>query len=142
MIKVVRFFWLALFALFVAVASYLAEELVFPLRPSFSQGTIEWKIHQDLNTLKEQSALPKEFNQLHQVFLLDHRKKTLPLNWNEISKFHFEQRKNGQFDLQIEAFDEDGGNKSSQLLILQFSLFDKNSKNKVWELSRSYKIQK
>jgi hypothetical protein len=62
------------------------------------------------------------------------------INWLELSKFLFPQKPDGKYDLQIEAFDaiDDETKEKKDLSIFQFSLFDKKTKNKVWELSRNY----
>jgi len=135
-----RFFWLALFVFFIGIASYMAEELFFPLRPSVPQGSIEWAIHQDLKRLKEENKIPLEIEKIHQVFVVDRRQKPTVMNLPEITKFHFPQKAKGLYDLQIEIFDTDPDkdSKESPGLIFQFSLFEKNSKNKIWELSRTY----
>lgn len=144
--KALRFLWLALFVFLVGIASYLAEELFFPLRPAVSQDSIEWKIHTDLKGLKEENLLPGELQEVHQVFVSDRRQNGLPINWKEISKFHFKQKPTGLYDLQIEIFDtnfdnENRNTKEKNQYIFQFSLFDRKSKNKIWELSRTYTVE-
>lgn len=152
--KILRFFWLALFVFFVGLASYLAEELFFPLRPSVPQGSLEWTVHQDFKKLKEESQLPPEFENVHQVFIADRRQEKTPINWPEVSKFHFKQKPDGLYDLHIEILETTDNQKNTKNksdrkrtasededadgLILQFSLFEVQSKNKIWELSRTY----
>ena len=137
-----KYLWLALFALFVGIASYFAEELFFPIRPSFSLESPEGIIYQDLRDLDSKKSLPLELQHVKEVFFSYHRLQKTNINWLEISKFYFPQKSTGKFDLQIEAFDTQDDEKSGKghLSIFQFSLFDTASKNKIWEMSRTYKF--
>lgn len=140
-----KYILLGIFTLFIGVASYLAEELYFPTPneaiSSFTEGTLERVIDQDFKKLASSNLLPNEISRIKTVYFSDHRSNPVQINWNELSMQHFPQRPQGKFDFQIEAFDSDSNEKNSsegEVIILQFSLFDSESKNKVWELSRSY----
>jgi hypothetical protein len=135
-----RYLWLALFVLFVGIASFFAEELFFPIRPPFSAQSPEAVIYQDFKELEVQKALPPELKKISEIFFSDHRLQKTDIKWLELSRFYFPRKSQGNFELQIEAFDapSDGSKDASTISIFQFSLFDKNSKNKIWELSRNY----
>ena len=137
-----KYILLACFALLIGVASYLAEELFFPEGPPFKRGSIEFGISQDLKKLQENNQFPSAFSEIRQVFLSDHRFKKTELNWKRLSQLYFPQKADGKFDLQIEIFDselEAMKNPEDSMVILQMSLFDFQSKNKIMEISRSYK---
>jgi hypothetical protein len=135
-----KYVWLALFALFVGIASYLAEEIFFPIRPPFTQNSPEMAIYLDIKDLQSKKNLPPEIQNINEVYISDHRLKKTDLNWVEITKHFFHRKPKGTYDLQIEAFDAPDSEKkeTSSIFILQLSLFDKTTKNKIWELSRSY----
>jgi hypothetical protein len=135
-----KYVWLALFALFVGIASYLAEEIFFPIRPPFAQNSPEMAIYLDIKDLQSKKSLPSEIQNLNEVFISDHRLKKTDLNWVDIAKQFFHRKPKGAYDLQIEVFDAPDGEKkeNASIFILQLSLFDKTSKNKIWELSRTY----
>lgn len=136
-----KYLWLALFVLFVGVASYFAEQIFFPHRNFFAPETPEALIYQDLKELQSAHELPKELHQVREVFFSDHRLEKKNINWIELSKIFFSRTPEGAYDLQIEAFDApDEEKKSPNLSIFQFSLFD-NSKNKIWEMSRTYSFK-
>ncbi len=135
-----KYVWLALFALFVGIASYLAEEIFFPIRPPFPPNSPELAIYHDLKDLQSKKSLPTELQQLSEVFISDHRINKTEVKWAEISKYFFHRKSDGTHELQIEAFDAPDNEKkeNSTGFILQLSLFDKTTKNKIWELSRNY----
>jgi hypothetical protein len=136
----IRFFWLGVFAVLVGIASFLAEEVFFPFR-AFPSGTLEAQIHEDFKKLQDQSLLPHEIKSLHEVYILDDRIQRAPINWTQLSQYDFSKDPNGRFDLQIELFDAQENTKKAQkndFVVIQYSLFDKASKNKIWELSRQY----
>jgi hypothetical protein len=149
--KAFRFFWLALFVIMGAIASFLAEETFFPLRAPFQKGSLEALVNDDLNQLEKTNQLSADLKNVNQVFIVDRResdkdknKKEIVTNWPELSKIHFPQKKDGKYDLQIEVFTDQESNQKpsdSEMVILQFSLFEKDTKNKIWELSRSYPTQ-
>jgi hypothetical protein len=136
----IRYFWLAVFALFIGIASYMAEEIFFPIR-IFPSNTIEYEIHEDFKVLKNQKALPPEFRSIHEVFVVDRRTGQIPINWRELSAADFPQNPTGSFDLQIEIFEMQNqtNNPKENSQMVQYSLFEKTAKNKIWELSREYK---
>lgn len=135
-----KYVWLALFALFVGMASYFAEELLFPTRSPFKASSSEELIYQDFKELNSKNNLPPELQQVSEVFFSDHRIQKMNINWLELSKLFFPQKPEGKYELQIEAFDatDDDVKEKKDLSIFQFSLFDKKTKNKIWELSRNY----
>lgn len=135
-----RFFWLAVFAILIGIASYLAEELLFPTR-TFPSGTLESQIHEDFRKLQDQNQLPHEMKSLHEIFIQDQRNGKTAINWAQLSQYDFPKEPSGNFDLQIELIDASENSKKSpkdNFLVVQYSLFDKTSKNKIWELSRQY----
>ncbi len=137
-----KYLWLALFVLFVGIASYLAEELFFPPHLPFVSNSPEAIIHADFETLKKGKNIPPEIHNLKEIFFSDHRLKKTEINWEALSKLDFPKKKDGSYELQIEAFDAtDETNKDKALSIFQFSLFDKTSKNKIWEISRTFEFQ-
>ena len=143
--SMLKYFVLACFALLIGVASYLAEDLFFPERPPFKRGSFESGVSQDLKKLQEDSQLPPVFSEIRQVFLSDHRLKKTDLNWKKLSQLYFPQKNDGKYDLQIEVFDSDTEvttekSPKDTLVVMQISLFDVRSKNKVSEISRSYKF--
>lgn len=136
--KSVRFIWLAVFALFIGIASFLAEELLFPKRV-FPVGSFEAQIHDDFRRMREQKLLPAEMTKLHEVFVLDHRTQKSSLNWKDLSAHNFPNQPDGLYDLQIEVIDASSSPQDrDRLQIIQFSLFDRKSRNKIWELNREY----
>lgn len=141
--KLLRYLWLFLFVLFLGLASFLAEDLFFPRRPSFPQTSLEWTIFWDLKKLKEEKKLPEYLNDVRQIFIVDRRTQSNSLNWLEISKFLFPQKANGSYDLQIEIFEinNEKAPPKKRVLFCQMSLFEEKTKNKVWELSRSYNLE-
>lgn len=139
--KIIRFFWLALFVVLVAIASFLAEELFFPLKQPFQPGTLEMQIHEDFTQLKKDNQLPETLKDVREVFVLDQRTEKQKNKWQELSQLHFPKSENGKYDLQIEVFNNEGRDRKSiteNLTILQLSLFEKDTKNKIWELGRTY----
>jgi hypothetical protein len=140
--KTLKYLWLALFVLFVGIASYLAEELFFPPHLIFTPSSPEAIIHADFEALKKAKRIPPEIQSLKEIFFSDHRLKKTEINWEALSKLDFPKKKEGSYELQIEAFDAaDETNKDNALSIFQFSLFDKTSKNKIWEISRTFQFQ-
>lgn len=142
--RALRYLWLFLFVLLIGIASYLAEEIFFPVRPSVPKNSIEWTIHLDFKKLNEEGQLPPELNQVRQIFTLDRRQQQAPINWQEVSKFHFPQKSDGIYDLQLEIFSTEDPNQKPDPndptgIIIQYSLFDTKTKNKIWELTRTYK---
>lgn len=138
-----RYIVLACFALLVSIASFLAEDLFFPASPPFTRGTIELEISKDLKKLRENQQFPPSLSDLKQVFISDHRFEKTELNWPKLSHLYFPQKLDGKYDLQIEVFDSEADETlvaEDALIILQMSLFDAKSKNKILEISRSYKI--
>lgn len=140
-----KYVLLGIFSLFIGIASYLAEDLFFPIpnenSSSFAEGTLERAIDQDFKNLEKSNLLPNEVARVKMVYFLDHRSNPIQIDWKELSNQHFPQRSQGKFDFQIEAFDSDSkesNSSESEVIILQYSLFDSASKNKIWELSRSY----
>jgi len=139
--EILKYLWLALFVLFVGIASYLAEELFFPVHMPFASNSPEAIIFSDFKELRNSKNLPIEILQVREVFFSDHRIQKTNINWEEMSKIYFPRKMNGAFELQIEAFDApDEGKVDGNLSIFQFSLFEKMTKNKVWELSRTYRF--
>ncbi len=141
--KLIRFIFLGLFVFFIGLATFLAEDIWFPAsqRYQFSPGSLESQIQLDINKLTKNGHLPKAIFELEKVYILDQRKGKAQLNGKDLSSRVFKPNSNGNFELQIEIFDtqDSDPNSTANFPIVQFSLFDKKSKNKIWELSRQYK---
>lgn len=131
---------LVLFALFVGIASYILDEMGIRL-PLQKLSAASETIQKDLKEIKATVSFPPELQQIHQVFVSDHRTQKSEIDWLHLSTQYFPQKKDGLYDLQIEVFDDGTPTpeNSDNLMILQFSLFELKSRNKVWEMSRSYK---
>ena len=140
---VFRYFMLGLFVVFAGFATYFAEEAFFPEKSSFSRNSIEHSIDSDLIQMREQNSAIF-FHQLKKVYLSDHRTEKVPIDWSKIFSKHFEEKNDSKQILQIDLFDSsDGKNpKERNLLVVQYSLLDESTKNKLWEISRTYELPK
>lgn len=136
---------LFLFAAFVGIASYLIDEMGVNL-PTRPLDPVTESIKKDFAEIQTTKEFPPEFQQVHKVYVSDHRTKKVAIDWPQISTHHFPQKTDGLYDLQIEVFDdgsvtmENGQVSGNSIMILQFSLMDLKSRNKILEISRSYKL--
>jgi hypothetical protein len=141
---VFRHLFLAIFVLSAGIATYFAEELFFPEKSAFPRDSVEYSIDSDLIHMKKEDPSVNFFHSLKKVYLSDHRIEKTPINWTKIFSNHFIETTDSKKILQIDLFDSaDGKNKAEEnLLILQYSLIDETTKNKLWELSKTYQIPK
>lgn len=105
----------------------------------FNRSEITFYISQDLQMLKIANALPDEWRKIGRI---QHNYHT------EWAKNHFTEKpfikpniddKNYQYNLEIEYLDTtEEIEENDPMLIIQMSLIDKDSKNKIWEMSRAY----
>lgn len=109
-------------------------------KPSISNLTK--KIAEDLIQAHRQNFFPPPINSLSQIQIATHTKNTL---WKqEILKsisLPFDKISSGKYSLQIDAI-ESFTPEAEAILILQFNLFDDATKNKLWESSRIYHLDK
>ncbi len=138
-----KYLMLAAFVLCAGVATYFAEELIFPDKSSFARDSVEYKIDSDLIQMRDDPNLAF-FRRLKKVYLSDHRTQKTNINWSKIFSNHFSEIPDSNQSLQIDLFDSpsETNSKEEPLLIVQFSLVDDASKNKLWEMSRTYGIPK
>jgi len=150
---IIRFIVILIFAALVGVISYYAEELLSPNAPSFKKETLAYAVNEDLEKLRKSGEIPFGQDDLQRIYILDQRKAALQ-NIIPAIKHQFTQNKNGKYLLQIEIFSDNNAGKDSKptttlqtssadqkeesLVIIQLSLFDAKTKNKIWELSRAY----
>lgn len=138
-----RYSMLAAFVLCAGIATYFVEEILFPEKSSFPRDSVEYRIDSDLIQMRED---PKHafFRRLKKVYLSDHRTEKTNINWSRIFSNHFVEVSDSNQSMQIDLFDaaSEKNSKEEPLLIVQFSLVDDVSKNKIWELSRTYAIPK
>ena len=134
---------LAAFVFCAGIAIYFGEEIFFPEKSAFTRDSIEYSIDSDLIHLKEDKSVTF-FHHLKKVYLSDHRLEKEPINWTKIFSNHFIETSDSKQILQIDLFDSfDGQDKTdTNLLIVQYSLIDETTKNKVWEFSRTYEVPK
>jgi len=119
----------------VAVSSYLFDEYFVAEKSSARRQSFERRVTDDFATLKSDKILPPELLELNEVFLTDHRTQQQAVKWDWLARKLFPKAKDGgKYDLQIAVFDDT----KDPITVLQLSLFEVSSKNKVWELSRSY----
>lgn len=140
---ITRHLFLAIFVVAAGVATYFAEELIFPEKSSFPRDSVEYKIDSDLIQMREDPNLAF-FRHLKKVYLSDHRTQKTNIEWSKIFSNHFSENPASNQSLQIDLFDSPSENPSKEepLLIVQLSLVDDLTKNKLWELSRTYGIPK
>ena len=98
--------------------------------------TLEEKMAIDIELLKKQ-AIPGSLLSLNQVFWQNHSTNKKTKNISSLLSTHFPISKDGKYLLQIDCFNSGDTN-----LILQMSFFDKKTKNKVFEISRDYSLDK
>jgi len=138
-----RYLFLLLAIIGLASFSYYVEQLVFSHRNPFPLGTLEYKIERDLIDLEEGKQFPIETSRVEKIYLNNQSIRGKSLPWEKILAF-FPQRQNGAYFLQALVFDsikDKSSTSEEKILILQLSLFDSKTKNKIWELSRSYQIE-
>lgn len=93
-------------------------------------------IERDLELLRDQNALPGAWKQLANV---DYHSTTPETEaWLKEAKPTIPTQENGKYNLEVEITDWTEGAQYGG--IAQFSLIDKESGNKIWELGRTYKI--
>ncbi len=100
------------------------------------------KIAEDLNQTHRQNFFPKPIDSLSQIQIAIHTKNKL---WKqkiiESIRLPFEITSKGNYSLQIDAL-ESFTPETEAILILQFNLFENATKNKIWENSRLYHLDK
>lgn len=140
---ITRHLFLAIFVVAAGVATYFGEELIFPEKSSFPRDSVEYKIDSDLIQMREDPKV-SFFRDLKKVYLSDHRIQKTKIDWSKIFSSHFSELPTSKQSLQIDLFDSvsENNSKDEPLLIVQFSLIDDLTKNKLWELSRTYSIPK
>jgi hypothetical protein len=89
-------------------------------------------VRRDLFSIRSHT-IPRKFLSLHQVFWQNHGKSPESKNISPIVADVFRISKNGSYYLQADYFDVDENHG-----IVQFSFFEKKSRNKVYEISREY----
>jgi hypothetical protein len=134
---------LSILVLLIISSIFLIKGLTLSESP-FDRGTLEAGLHDDLINLSESGNLPTQFQEIKRVMILDHRPQKSKINWKKISQLHFTQNQAGKFDLNIDIFApeiETANHRSSddKLIFIQFSLMEMHTKNKIWELTRSYR---
>lgn len=134
-----RYLILAAFVISAGIATYFGEQLLFPLKSSFARDSIEYSIDSDLIQLKHDGKLDI-LKDLKKVYLNDHRLKKSHIDWNKIFSNHFTENSSSPNSLHIDLFDStDEKTNKEDLLIIQFSLINELTKNKLAEISRTYK---
>ena len=100
------------------------------------------KIEQDLNLAQIQNFFPPSTQSLSQIKIITHTKNPV---WKELIlksiQLPFSKNLSGQYSLQIDAI-ENFEPTEEAILILQFNIFDNKTKNKIWESSRIYHLDK
>lgn len=95
-------------------------------------------VRSDLERLAQENLLPLELQNLSEVSLTSHSERAkewiVEQNFNNI----FKQSKEGKYNLQIDLLEWSEGEKNGA--ILQFNLLENSTKNKIWEISRSYDL--
>jgi hypothetical protein len=105
-----------------------------------SESNLESKIQLDLVKLENQKFFPEGFKSLSNIRVSVHTSK--PEMKSQILKsivIPFEQKPLGKHSLQIDAI-ENFSPPREALLILQLSLFENSTQNKIWEASRIYHL--
>lgn len=92
----------------------------------------------DLENLVQENLLPLELQNLSKVSITAHSERAK--KWLEEERFNgiFNQSKEGKFSLEIDVLEWTEENKSGA--IFQLNLFENSTKNKIWEISRSYTL--
>jgi hypothetical protein len=128
---------LLVFAILVAASSYLFDQYLVAEIYADQKQSFEYLVLEDLNKLKADKILPTELGSIREVFVADHRTRKFPIKWKKMVREIFPKasdEKNAKYNLQITAFDDT----TDPIMVLQMSLFDAGTENKIWELSRSY----
>lgn len=95
-------------------------------------------VTRDLSTLSNTGKLPKYFFQLKNIkwsYYDEELKQQIP-----VESLPFKTTSNGLYNLEVDAFSS--SQKTPKVTIIQMSLIEIKSGNKVWELSRNYEIKK
>lgn len=133
-----RYLILAIFVVSAGISIYFGEALLFPEKSSFPRDSIEYSIDTDLIQLKHEGKAGT-FNNLKKVYLSDHRVQKHNIDWSKIFSNHFTESPDSNHTLQIDLFDSINEKTNKEdLLIVQFSLIEDSTKNKIWEMSRTY----
>ncbi len=131
--------FLALTSIFLLIAGvfFLVQETNTPAISLLAQ-----KIDQDLIAAQQNNFFPETIHSLSQIQITTHSQNKI---WKErIPKsihLPFDQSPDGKYSLQIDAI-ENFTPDTEAILILQFNLFENMTKNKIWESSRIYHLDK
>lgn len=121
---------------FLAVSMQLSNKKSFSLSlSSLTSSPFDENVRKDLSSLRSRS-IPKQFLSLNQVFWENHGRSPQSKNISPIIADVFRISKNGSYYLQADYFDVDENHG-----IVQFSIFDKKTRNKVYEISREYSFR-
>ena len=124
--------------LFLALGVFLLiQEQREPAISNFSK-----KVASDLIQARRQNFFPKPIESLSQIQIATHTKNK---QWKQkILKsisLPFDKSSSGKYSLQIDAI-ESFVPEAEAILILQFNIFEDATKNKLWENSRIYHLDK
>lgn len=128
-----------LFILLVTGMGLLSESLYEKFIPSIDQIEMHSQSHfvsRDLYEMYKKGQLPKYFFKLKNIkwsYYDDNLKNQIPEN-----SIPFKTSASGTYNLEIDAFSS--LQKESKITVLQMSLIEIESGNKIWELSRNYEI--
>lgn len=127
------------FLLLIAGIGFLSESLYQNFVPSIEQIEMNSQSHfvsRDLYQMYKKGQVPKYFFQLKKI-KWSYYDEELKLQIPEES-IPFKTVLNGLYSLEVDAFSSPQDD--SKIAILQMSLIEIQSGNKVWELSRNYEI--
>jgi hypothetical protein len=131
--------WMLLLV-FLAGAGLISESIYENFFPSVNQIEMGSKNHfvsVDFYELYKQGKIPKFFFQIKKIkwnYIDQSLKDEIP----ELS-LPFKEKPYGLYNLEVEAFSS--SHEKIKIAVLQMSLIEIKSGNKIWELSRSYEIK-
>ncbi|MBX2988822.1 MAG: hypothetical protein KF802_13105 [Bdellovibrionaceae bacterium] len=119
----------------IGISWYLGQEGSSPHPQQEPQGLAGF-ISEDLSQNDQQGLLPKEWRSIHSVnYSFENERQKQLLNINNI---RIPKNPQGQYQLDVDVIDVPDEENPS--IILQMSLSDLKSKNKIWELGRFYSL--
>jgi hypothetical protein len=128
------------FILLVAGIGLLSESLYQKFIPSVDQIEMQSQSHfvsRDFYEMYKKGQVPKYFFQLRNIkwsYYDEELKSQIPQE-----SLPFKTSTGGAYNLEVDAFSSP--QKTSKIAVLQMSLIEVKTGNKVWELSRNYEIQ-
>lgn len=135
--NIFRVVFLILFVLFAGIATYFGEELIFPERGNFPKFSLESEIEFQLSQLNLVESDQPTF-QFRKAYLRDHRVKKVEIDWNKIFSRYFYKNSQSKMNLEIDIFDSNEEAQkptTTKNIIIQLSLVEDVSQNKIWESS-------